>query len=1114
MIKKTTSYFLHNKVNSSKLFVYSLLPISLVFSKLKCFCNQSISCFFLAFSLILVLSTTVFGQVVTTLPSSFGGDWVLGTYPSGWSRTIGNNAGTNMDASSNGARINDLGHNITVDFGCNQVDSVSFWLIKTNASYNGEVKIQKSSDNTNWTDVSIVASATIGSTSATQYTQTISGNPRYIRFYQSVTSSSGRVDLDGITFSGTPCSSITMSNGSSTTCSSSFFDSGVGGDYLNGENYSYTIYPATAGTQVRLTFTSFSTEDAWDGMMIYNGNSISAPLISSGLGVGSNSTTCPAGSWRGTGSPGTITSTAADGSLTIVFKSDGGAVSSGWLAFISCYTPAAPVCVLLPSSPSNGATNVNASTTLTWPSATDASSYDVYLSTNQTLVNSSSASVLAANVTSTSFTPSNLQFGATYYWKIVPKNSQGSASGCSTWSFTVGTTINMTNGSISACSGTFYDSGGLGSNYFNDESYTLTIYPATAGTQVRLTFTSFSTEDNFDGMMIYNGNSVSAPLISSGLGVGFNSTACPAGSWRGTGSPGTITSTAADGSLSIVFKSDGSATYSGWEATISCYIPSIPGCVIGSVNPLPNATGIVVAPTLTWPNVSDATSYDMYFSSNQTLVNTSNASVLVANVTGLSYSTGLLNVSTTYYWKIVPKNLLGEATGCVTYSFTTSSTTGIPNDFCVNATNLPCGTYNLSGTTTGAISETLPNSCANVSSYGVWYTFAGDGNPTTLTIQGNSFDVGFGLYSGSCNNLSLIACKDDFNSTGSETHTITTVIEQNYFVYVSYYDNTSNLTGSFSISRTCQPSCSTNDPAGNTCAASVPICDLNGYCGNTSPSYTANSWPELTNAFSTNGNGASIENNSFISFVAGSSTVNLEVYISSCVYGYGIQMMIFSAATCGSGPVTSFVVWNPEYQTNGIITATGLTPGNTYYLMIDGYAGDNCSYIIGATALSGVTIPVIASADVSICAGSSTTLTASGGNGTYNWTPSSSLNASTGSSVVASPTQTTTYTVSSSTGNPLCPVTTENQVTVTVNSNPIVSITSTNLCAGVGNSATLTATGGGSYLWSPGGQTSSSIDISSAGNYSVLVTNNGCSSTANTTVSVSNPPNIFQISPP
>lgn len=1092
MFKKKRSYFANNKVNNLKLFNQIWSIILLFFNRLKRCYNPTLS-FYITCIYFVILSSTIFGQVVTTLPSSFGGDWG-GTYPSGWSQSGVSSQAANPDGvGTNSAALNATGEYIAVDLGCNIVTSVAYYGNTAN-SFSGSIAIQYSNDNLTWTNIQVLSLTT----TATLYTQAITGGPRYMRFYMS-SRTAGRVELDGITFSGTSCSSITMSNGNSTTCLSSFFDSGVGGDYLDGENYTYTIYPATAGTQVRLTFTSFSTEDDYDGMMIYNGNSVSAPLISSGLGVGSNSTTCPAGSWRGTGSPGTVTSTAVDGSLTIVFRSDGATVLSGWLATISCYTPAAPVCTSLPTAPANGATNVNASTTLTWPSATDASSYDVYLSTNQTLVNNSSGSVLVANVASSSYTPTNLQLGATYYWKVVPKNNQGSASGCSTWSFSVGTAVNMSNGSVSACSGTFYDSGGSGSNYSNNESYTLTFYPATPGTQVKVVFNSFSTESCCDYLQIYNGNSTSSSVI----GTYYNT------------NPGTITSTALDGSLTFYFYSDGTTRSTGWDVTLSCYTPSIPSCVSSSVNPLPGSTGIVVSPTLTWTAAQDATSYDVYFSTNQTLVNTSNASALVANVTGLSYSTGLLNVSTTYYWKIVPKNLLGEAIGCVTYSFTTSSTTGIPNDICTNATNLPCGTYNLSGTTIGTVSETPPSSCSSVSGYGVWYTFAGDGNPTTLNVAGNSFDVGIALYSGSCSSMSLIACHDDFGaSSGSETHTLTTVFGQNYFVYVAYYDNSSNSTGTFSITRTCQPSCSTNDPAGNTCASSVPICDLNGYCGNTSSSYTANSWTELSDAFDLYGDGASIENNSFISFVAGASTVNLEVYVTSCAVGDGIQMMIFGAATCGSGPVTSYVVWNPTYQTNGIITATGLTPGNTYYLMIDGYSGDDCNYIIGATALSGVTIPVTASADVSICAGSSTTLSASGGNGTYNWTPSSSLNASTGSSVVASPTQTTTYTVSSSTGNPLCPVSTENQVTVTVNSNPIASISSTSLCAGVGNSATLTATGGGSYLWSPGGQTSSSIVVSSAGNYSVLVTNNGCSSTVSTTVTVSDPPNIFQISPP
>jgi hypothetical protein len=135
-------------------------------------------------------------------------------------------------------------------------------------------------------------------------------------------------------------SCINMSNGSVTTCSMDLFDSqGPSASYLNSENYTLTIFPAIVGAKVQLSFSSFSTESGWDGMMIYNGNSTASPLISSGLGVGSDATTCPAGSWRGTGSPGTITSSAADGSLTIVFKSDGSTVSSGWAATITCYTP-------------------------------------------------------------------------------------------------------------------------------------------------------------------------------------------------------------------------------------------------------------------------------------------------------------------------------------------------------------------------------------------------------------------------------------------------------------------------------------------------------------------------------------------------------------------------------------------------------------------------------------------------------------------------------------------------------------------------------------------------------------------------------------------------------
>ncbi len=84
-----------------------------------------------------------------------------------------------------------------------------------------------------------------------------------------------------------------------------------------------------------------------------------------------------------------------------------------------------------------------------------------------------------------------------------------------------------------------------------------------------------------------------------------------------------------------------------------------------------------------------------------------------------------------------------------------------------------------------------------------------------------------------------------------------------------------------------QPPCGSNPAAGDDCANATPICELNGYCGNTSASYGIDSWSNggaptgcgLFGLFPCPGNGltdlfcGSIENNSFLSFVAASPTI-------------------------------------------------------------------------------------------------------------------------------------------------------------------------------------------------------------------------------------------------
>jgi gliding motility-associated-like protein len=234
------------------------------------------------------------------------------------------------------------------------------------------------------------------------------------------------------------------------------------------------------------------------------------------------------------------------------------------------------------------------------------------------------------------------------------------------------------------------------------------------------------------------------------------------------------------------------------------------------------------------------------------------------------------------------------------------------------------------------------------------------------------------------------------------------------------------------------PSCVTNPPAGNTCAIATPICSLDGYCGNTSGTYTADSWPQLTALFC-----SGIQNNSFITFVAASTSVTFNVWVTSSTLNFGIQMLVYSGG-CGSGAVTG-------YGCNGLIppttggangsptpfTATGLTIGNTYYLMIDGFSTDICDYIVGVPNGSVTFFNVVPNTST-ICPGNSETFTASGAT-SYIWSPATGLNTTTGSVVIASPTVTTTYTCTP-TGAGVCSAPITRTVTVpippSINSTP------------------------------------------------------------------------------
>lgn len=134
---------------------------------------------------------------------------------------------------------------------------------------------------------------------------------------------------------------------------------------------------------------------------------------------------------------------------------------------------------------------------------------------------------------------------------------------------------------VTTCSGTFYDSGGSGGNYTNSETRTYTICPGTAGAKIIVAFTSFSTENNWDYLYVYDGTTTGAPSL---------------GVYTGTVGPGTVQATPsnASGCVTFRFTSDFSNVSTGWVANISCFLPcqTITSNFLSST-PAPSPDGII-----------------------------------------------------------------------------------------------------------------------------------------------------------------------------------------------------------------------------------------------------------------------------------------------------------------------------------------------------------------------------------------------------------------------------------------------------------------------------------------------------------------------------------------
>ncbi len=168
-----------------------------------------------------------------------------------------------------------------------------------------------------------------------------------------------------------------------------------------------------------------------------------------------------------------------------------------------------------------------------------------------------------------------------YACKVYVEGNEANCSEC-VYGFAVVTSpssnILMTgSANYTTCNGIFYDGGGASGNYLNDQNDVVTISPATPGTKISVNFSYFRTQTQYtqfkntsqildDVLFVYDGNSTAAPQINALFGQT---------------SPGVITSSAADGSLTFKFVSGkpnstpATGIRLGWAATINCYSTGI-----------------------------------------------------------------------------------------------------------------------------------------------------------------------------------------------------------------------------------------------------------------------------------------------------------------------------------------------------------------------------------------------------------------------------------------------------------------------------------------------------------------------------------------------------------
>ncbi|MCW3071615.1 MAG: hypothetical protein JWO44_1505 [Bacteroidetes bacterium] len=412
------------------------------------------------------------------------------------------------------------------------------------------------------------------------------------------------------------------------------------------------------------------------------------------------------------------------------------------------------------------------------------------------------------------------------------------------------------------------------------------------------------------------------------------------------------------------------------------------------------------------------------------------------------------------------------ATGSTSYQWSggsTAASASISASPALTTTYYVTGAVNACGSDTDTMTVYVENT-PNISVAGISTVCAGQ-NTTLSASGGTSYTWSGGSTASTASvTVSPLAATTYYVtssslSCGSDTDTVTVNVDT--LVIINAFSSDDSICSGQSVNLTATGSVSYQWSGGSTATSSSVLVS-----------------PGLSTTYYVTGavNACGSDTDTLVVFVQATPVLNVTGTDSLCE-GQSTTLTASGATTYqwsgGSSAATSAITVSPLVSTEYIVT---------------GYNG-SCSAIDSVT-VSVDTLPVVSLSGLNtICAGQSSTLTASGA-ASYAWTGAVTSSAS---SVTVSPLTTTTYSVTGSNG--AC--STAFTYTVQVDPAPAVSITgSTLICAGSTAGYSANASGGTSpynYLWLNGDVTSSISISPSAANtvVGVLLTDvNGCSDTA------------------